>query len=69
MPADLTPAEVGRMHALHRAADAVNAIGAAHERALGQEGLGDAERAYLAAVVTNARAIADRLRNSPGANP
>ncbi len=69
MPANLTPAQLGRMHALHRAAEAVTAIAAAHEQAMSSAGLDDDARAYLAALVTNARAIADRLRASPGASP
>jgi hypothetical protein len=69
MQPDPTPAEVGHMHALNRAAEAVQDIAAAHEQALAHPGLGDDGRAYLTAVVTTARSIAERLRNSPGAKP
>lgn len=69
MPRELTPTEVGRMFALHRAAEAVSAIAAAHERAMSHDGLDDDGRAYLAAVVSTAHSIAARLRSSPGAEP
>lgn len=69
MPRDLTPTELGRMHALHRAAEAVSAIAASHERAMSHDGLDDDGRAYLAAFVSTAHSIAARLRSSPGAEP
>lgn len=66
---DITPSVAGRLHALQRAVEAVQAIAATHERSLSHDGLGDDDRAYLNAVIATARSIANRLRNSPGFAP
>lgn len=62
---DRTPAEVGRMHALQRLAEAADHLAA---RPIPTD-LAPADRDYLTSFVTTARSVAARLRNSPGYEP
>lgn len=64
---DLTPSQAGRMRALQRLAEGAQDLAALNDPATRKQPLSDDDRAYLAAYADTCRAVAQRLRASPGA--